>query len=375
MPILQPLLFTPGPTPIHPKIARVLSQPVPHHRTPEFESIFAGVRAHLKQMTGTAEVLTLVCSGTGAMEAVLCHFVEARTQEPKLLVLNNGKFGERFFKIAQAHQLNALEIKSAWDSPISPQEVLAFLQAHPSLEVLALQACDSSGGLRLDFEGIAKIAKEHNPNLLVVVDVITALGVEPLDVAHVDVLIGGSQKAFMAPVGLGILGLSPLAIQKLTPKGYYFNLHAELANQQKNTTAFTAGISHIIALKAYFECVAELGGLDILFADTKKRALASHQALKALGLQIYPKAPAPSMSTIYHKQATQIRKHLKKYGVIVAGGQDHLKDVLLRINHMGLVEVYEIAWVLNALEQTLLDLGLKSSFEGVAVRVFMQHYY
>ncbi len=121
--------------------------------------------------------------------------------------------------------------------------------------------------------------------------------------------------------------------------------------------------------------MAELGGLDVLFADTKKRAQASHQALEALGLQIYPKAPAFSMSTIYHEQATQIRKHLKKYGVIVAGGQDHLKDVLLRINHMGLVEVYEIAWVLNALEQTLLDLGLKSSFEGVAVRTFMQHYY
>ncbi|CCM10988.1 pyridoxal-phosphate-dependent aminotransferase family protein [Helicobacter heilmannii] len=371
----QTLLFTPGPTPIHPAISNTLSQPIPHHRTPEFEAIFGSVRQKLKEMVGLAEVLTLVSSGTGAMEAAISQFVRP-SPEPALLVLNNGKFGERFGKIARAHGLSVVELKSAWDTPISPAQVLEALQKNPSIQAIALQVCDSSGGLRLDFEGISKAAKEHNPKIITVIDAITALGVEPLDTTHVDVLIGGSQKAFMLPVGLGFLALSDFALSRLEDRGYYFNLKLELKNQQKNTTAFTAGISHILGLQTYFALVQELGGLEVLYTATKRRAESSNKALEALGLKIYPKAPALCMSVIYHEQAKDIRKHLNtKYGVLVAGGQDGLKDYLLRINHMGIIEVYQSAWVLSALEQSLVDLGLKAQFEGVAIKAFMQHHY
>ncbi|GMB95687.1 aminotransferase class V-fold PLP-dependent enzyme [Helicobacter sp. NHP22-001] len=371
----QTLLFTPGPTPLHPAVANTLSQPILHHRTPEFEAIFGSVRQQLKEMIGLAEVLTLVSSGTGAMEAALLQFVRPST-EPALLVLNNGKFGERFGKIARAHSLSVVEIKSAWDTPISPKEVLEVLQKNPSIQAIALQVCDSSGGLRLDFENITKVAKEHNPKIVTIIDAITALGVEPLQTSHIDVLIGGSQKAFMLPVGLSFLGLSDFALSQLEDRGYYFNLKLELKNQQKNTTAFTAGISHILGLQTYFECVQNLGGFDTLYTATKKRAESTHKALEALGLEIYPKAPALCMSVIYHEQASRIRKHLhQKYGVLVAGGQDALKDYLLRINHMGIIETHQSAWVLSALEQSLVDLKLRPSFEGVAIKAFMQHHY
>ncbi|BEG57482.1 Putative aminotransferase SerC [Helicobacter sp. NHP21005] len=372
----QTLLFTPGPTPIHPSISNTLSQPIPHHRTPEFEAIFGSARQQLKEMVGLAEVLTLVSSGTGAMEAALLQFVPLSSEQPALLVLNNGKFGERFGKIARAHGLSVVELKSAWDTPISPDQVLKALQADPSIQAIALQVCDSSGGLRLDFEGITKAAKQHNPKIVTIIDAITALGVEPLDTTHVDVLIGGSQKAFMLPVGLSFLGLSDFALSKLEDKGYYFNLKLELKNQQKNTTAFTAGISHILGLQTYFTLLQDLGGFDALYRATKKRAASTNIALEALGLKIYPKAPALCMSVIYHERAKDIRKHLNtKYGVLVAGGQDDLKDHLLRINHMGIIEVYQSAWVLSALEQSLVDLGLKAQFEGVAIKAFMQHHY
>ncbi|CRF47885.1 Phosphoserine aminotransferase [Helicobacter heilmannii] len=372
----QTLLFTPGPTPLHPAVANTLSQPIPHHRTPEFEAIFGSIRQRLKEMIGLAEVLTLVSSGTGAMEAALLQFVPLSSEQPALLVLNNGKFGERFGKIARAHSLSVVELKSAWDTPISPDQVLKALQANPSIQAIALQVCDSSGGLRLDFEGITKAAKQHNPKIVTIIDAITALGVEPLDTTHVDVLIGGSQKAFMLPVGLSFLGLSDFALSKLADRGYYFNLKLELKNQQKNTTAFTAGISHILGLQTYFTLLQDLGGFDALYRATKKRAASTNIALEALGLKIYPKAPAPCMSVIHHERAKDIRKHLhQQYGVLVAGGQDALKDHLLRINHMGIIEVYQSAWVLSALEQSLVDLGLKAQFEGVAIKAFMQHHY
>ncbi|GMB95149.1 Putative aminotransferase SerC [Helicobacter heilmannii] len=371
----QTLLFTPGPTPLHPAIANTLSQPIPHHRTPEFEAIFGSVRQQLKDMIGLVEVLALVSSGTGAMEAAISQFVRP-SPEPALLVLNNGKFGERFGKIAQAHGLSVVEIKSAWDTPISPKQVLEALQANPSIQAIALQVCDSSGGLRLDFENITKTAKQHNPKIVTIIDAITALGVEPLQTSHVDVLIGGSQKAFMLPVGLSFVGLSDFALSQLEDRGYYFNLKLELKNQQKNTTAFTAGISHILGLQTYFTLLQDLGGFDALYSATKKRAESTNIALEALGLTIYPKTPALCMSVIHHERAKDIRKHLNtKYGVLVAGGQDALKDHLLRINHMGIIEVYQSAWVLSALEQSLVDLKLRASFEGVAIKSFMQHHY
>ncbi|WP_104690970.1 pyridoxal-phosphate-dependent aminotransferase family protein [Helicobacter heilmannii] len=371
----QTLLFTPGPTPLHPAIANTLSQPIPHHRTPEFEAIFGSVRQQLKDMIGLVEVLALVSSGTGAMEAAISQFVRP-SPEPALLVLNNGKFGERFGKIAQAHGLSVVEIKSAWDTPISPKQVLEALQANPSIQAIALQVCDSSGGLRLDFENITKTAKQHNPKIVTIIDAITALGVEPLQTSHVDVLIGGSQKAFMLPVGLSFVGLSDFALSQLEDRGYYFNLKLELKNQQKNTTAFTAGISHILGLQTYFTLLQDLGGFDALYSATKKRAESTNIALEALGLTIYPKTPALCMSVIYHEQASRIRKHLhQKYGVLVAGGQDALKDYLLRINHMGIIETHQSAWVLSALEQSLVDLKLRPSFEGVAIKAFMQHHY
>ena len=78
-----------------------------------------------------------------------------------------------------------------------------------------MQMCESAGGLRHPAEAIAKAIKEYNPNIIVVVDAITAMGVEAIDTSHIDALIGGSQKAFMLPPGLSIIGLSPQAIQKI----------------------------------------------------------------------------------------------------------------------------------------------------------------
>jgi len=360
------LLFTPGPTPVPQNVRNAMAAETMHHRTPEFEAIFEKTRKHLFKLFNTDEVVMIASSGTGAMEAAvinLCHNT--------LLNVNSGKFGERFGKIAKAHGLGSVEIKNEWDTPVSVEAVVEAVKANSNIDAIAVQISESAGGLRHPVEEIAKAVKAINPEIMIIADGITAVGVEPIDVTNIDALIAGSQKALMLPPGLAIIGLSSAAIEKIGEgKGYYLNLASEIKKQRQNTTAYTAATTLVIGLLEILETIEANGGLDVLYAKTATRAKAVRGALEALGLHSYPKSPAKSMTTIDDENASEIRKILKEeYGVNVAGGQDHLKGKIFRINQMGLIEEYEMAWVVNAVELALAKLG-RRPYDGTANRVF-----
>lgn len=365
------LLFTPGPTPVPLNVRNAMSGETIHHRTPEFEEIFAKTRKHLFELFKTDEVLMLASTGSGAMEAAvvnLCH--------KKLLNINSGKFGERFGKIALAHGLENVEIKNEWNTPASVESVVELLKENPDVDAIAVQMSESAGGLRHHVEEIAKATKGINPRIMVIVDGITAVGVEKIDVTHVDCLIAGSQKALMLPPGLALLGLSNNAIEKIgTGRGYYFNLASEIKSQRKNTTAYTATTTLIIGLLEVLETIQSQGGLDRLYETTALRANAVKASLSAIGLHIYPSSVAKSMTTIDDEHATEIRNILKDdFNVNVAGGQDHLKGKIFRINQMGLIPAYEIVWVVNAVELALDKLG-RRKYDGTANKIFNEVYF
>ncbi|MCX6075836.1 MAG: alanine--glyoxylate aminotransferase family protein [Campylobacterales bacterium] len=362
------LLFTPGPTPVPQNVRNAMSDETMHHRTPEFEAIFEKTRKHLFNLFKSDEVVMLSSSGTGAMEAAvtnLCHNT--------LLNVNSGKFGERFGKIAVANGLKSVEIKNEWDTAVSVSEVVEAIKNNSEIDAIAVQISESAGGLRHPVEEIAKAVKEINPNIIIIADGITAVGVEKIDISNIDCLIAGSQKALMLPPGLSILGLGKKALEKIgSGKGYYFNLATEIKSQRKNTTAWTAATTLIIGLLEIFETIERDGGLEKLYKDTALRAEAVQAALEAIGLHVYPKTPAKSMTTIDDKDASAIRKMLKnEFGVNVAGGQDHLEGKIFRINQMGLIPIYEIAWVVNSIEMALSKLG-RRTYDGSASRILNQ---
>ncbi len=365
------LLFTPGPTAV-PEFVRVaMAGETIHHRTAEFEEIFGETRELLFKLFATDEVIMLASSGTGAMESAvvnLCH--------DTLLSINSGKFGERFGKIAVASGLKNIEIKHDWDTPASVDEVVEAIKANPQIDAIAIQISESAGGLRHPVEEIAKAVKEINPDIMVIADGITAVGVERIAVEHIDCLIAGSQKALMLPPGLSILGLSSRAIEKIGQgKGYYLNLASEIKKQSQNTTAYTAATTLIIGLRAILRHIDEGDGFGKLYCDTARRAKATRFALEAIGLHSYPTAPARSMTTIDDNDASEIRSLLKSdFGVNVAGGQDHLKGKIFRINQMGLIPINEMVWVVNAVELALAKIG-RREFDGTASRIFNETYF
>ncbi len=363
------MLLTPGPTPVPEFVRKSMSDITIHHRTPEFESIFAQTRELLFELYGMDEVVMLASSGTGAMEACVTNLTIK-----KALTVNSGKFGERFGKICQAYDIDFTEIKHEWDTPVEVNEVLDIIKNDSDIDAIFIQVCESAGGLRHPVETIAKEVKKINKDILIIADGITAIGVEKIDTTNIDALITGSQKALMLPPGLAIIGLSNDAVSRCesNAKGYYFNLASEIKKQRTNTTAYTAATTLIIGLREILSYIKNNGGFDNLYEKTALRAQATREALKAISCEIYPKNPANAMTTVYTEYAPQIRKILKeKYDVNIAGGQDHIKKLIFRINHMGLVEDFEAAWVVNAIELAYDELGLRP-FDGTANRVFLE---
>ena len=365
------MLLTPGPTPVPEFVRTAMADITLHHRTPEFEKIFGKTRKLLLELLGMDECVMIASSGTGAMEACITNLTHS-----KALTINAGKFGERFGKICQAHNIENTELKYEWNTPASVEQIVEIIKSDDKIDAVFIQICESAGGLRHPVEQIAWEVKQINPNISIIADGITAVGVEKIDTTNIDALITGSQKALMLPPGLSMIGFSQNAVSKIEekPAGYYFNLLSEIKKQKQNTTAYTAATTLIIGLGAILENIKE-NSFETLYTKTAKRAQATRDALVAIGLEIYPTTPANAMTTIYTENSNELRKILKeKYNVNIAGGQDHLKGKIFRVNHMGLVEDFEASWAVNAIEKAMADLGLRD-FDGTANKTFMETYF
>jgi aspartate aminotransferase-like enzyme len=347
-----------------------MATPTLHHRTPEFEAIFKEARERLLKLFGMDECVMLASSGTGAMQACVLNLCKT-----KALTINAGKFGERFSKIVTAMGKELVELKYEWNTPASLEDVKKALEENADIDTLFIQVSESAGGLRHPVEEIASYVKSVNPDIMVVADGITAVGVEKIDTTNIDALVAGSQKALMLPPGLAMIGLSSDAVERIgSGVDYYFNLASEIKKQQQNTTAYTAPTTLIIGLNAIFDAI-DKEGLETLYVKTIARAKATQSALESIGLKIYPSTPALSMATVIDEDAEPIRKLLKtKYAVNMAGGQDHLKGKIFRINQMGLIPVNESVWVVNAVEMALSELG-RRPFDGTASKTFNEVYF
>ncbi|WP_417326668.1 pyridoxal-phosphate-dependent aminotransferase family protein [Halarcobacter sp.] len=363
------MLLTPGPTPVPEFVRKAMADVTIHHRTPEFEKIFEETRELLFELYGMDEVVMLASSGSGAMEACVTNLTKK-----KALTVNSGKFGERFGKICKAFDIEYTEIKNEWNTPVSVDAILEAVKNDSEIDAIFIQLCESAGGLRHPVEEIAKEVKKLNKDITIVADGITAIGVEKIDTTNLDAVITGSQKALMLPPGLAVIGLSNDAVSKIeeNAKGFYFNLATEIKKQRTNTTAWTAATTLIIGLKEILAHIKNNGGFDALYEKTALRAKATREALIAIGCEVFPSSPANAMTTIYTENAPEIRKILKtKYNVNIAGGQDHIKKLIFRVNHMGLVEDFEATWVVNAIELAMDELKLRD-FDGTASKVFSQ---
>src|SRR3990170_2856540 len=283
--MIKQYLLSPGPTPIPNEVALAMSETMIHHRTPQFNRVFEEVRQGLKTLFGTKnDVLMLASSGTGAMEASVANLF---SPGDKVLVINGGKFGERWLNISNAYGLNPVELKVPWGQAVKVADVEKALKANSDVQGVMIQASETSTTVLHPVKDIAKLTK-NGP--LFLVDGVTAVGVVPLflDDWGIDALVTGSQKALMLPPGLGFVALSDRAWEK-TKKAklprFYFDLNLERKNQEKGSGAFTPAVSLIFGLRAAL-AMMEREGIDKVYARHARLCRATRAGATALGLKL-----------------------------------------------------------------------------------------
>ncbi|MEK6759010.1 MAG: alanine--glyoxylate aminotransferase family protein [Deltaproteobacteria bacterium] len=366
-------LLAPGPTPVPESALLAMAQPMIHHRTPQFSEIFKETAELLKYVFQTKQdVLMLAASGTGAMEGSI---VNLYSPGDEVLVINGGKFGERWGKIAEAYGLKTHTITVEWGKAVSVADVKKALEANPNIKGVLLQASETSTTVAHPVKEIAELTKGRD-NCLTIVDGITGVGVFdiPMDDWGIDVLVSGSQKAFMLPPGLAFVALSEKAwkFQETAkcPK-FYFDYKKERKNLKDNTTAYTPAVSLIIGLREALKLIKE-EGLYNVFARHDRLARATKAAVTALGMKLLaPDAPSNAATGAFVPEGVdggKLVKYLRdEMGVTLAGGQDHLKGKILRFAHLGYIDTFDIIIAISALEIALSKLGHKVTFgKGVA---------
>lgn len=360
--MLKNYLLAPGPTPVPSRVLLAMAQPIIHHRTPQFSRIFSEAKNGLKELYQTQQdVLMLAASGSGAMEAAVSNLFSPGEE---VLVINGGKFGERWMKIAAAFGLKVTELRVEWGKSASVAEVSSLLDRRSAIRAVMVQASETSTTVLHPVEALAELTRKRD--VLLIVDGITAVGVVdvPMDRWGIDVLITGSQKALMLPPGLAFIALSERAWQRTktakVPR-FYFDLAKERDNQAKDTTAWTPAISLIIGLRESLAMIRE-EGLARVFERHARMAAATRAAAAALDLKLVaPDAPSPAVTGMYTPadvDGGKLVAYLRdRMGVTFAGGQDQLKGKIVRIAHLGYMGAFDVVTAIAALEMALCHFG------------------
>lgn len=358
MHIKKQRLLTPGPTPLYPPALHAMMASDVHHRTQDFVKVQAQALSSLKEVMGTSnDVLILVSSGSGAMEASVSNFFSAGD---KVIVCVAGKFGERWQEIAKAFGLNAIVLQSEYGDSVAPERVEAALKENPDAKGVFVQASETSTGAAHDIQAMAAAVK--STQTLLIVDAITGLGTMPLDIDGwgIDICIGGSQKAFMIPPGLAFLSISPKAWERnatATIPRFYFDLKKEKKMVDKGEgSSWTPNTSHIIALNAALDYIKQLG-MPKLVENAQMLAKATRDAAAALGLELFAKNPGSSVTAIKAPAGMDsgviVKAFRTQFGAIIANGQGSMKGQIFRMAHLGYFDFADTFAVIAALELIL----------------------
>jgi aspartate aminotransferase-like enzyme len=372
-------LFTPGPTPVPPEVLAALSEPVLHHRAPDFREVYERVLERLREVHRTeTDVMLFTCSGTGAFESAIVNLC---SPGERVLAVSAGHFGERWSAMARTFGCEVEELRYAWGETPSPDDLARKLAELDPVSLVFLVHSETSTGVVADVQALAAVAKEAGA--LVVVDAVSSLGAVPLELDDwgLDVVVAGSQKALMTPPGLATAAVSAAAWERVAGAGsprYYLDWERTRKAQEKLDSAFTPAVSLVVALDVALGLLLE-GGLEAAFERHVRLGRACRAGIKAMGLELF--SPDEDRSAVVTAarmpeglESRELTLELReRHGVTIAGGQGPLKDAIFRIGHIGWYDEFDIATALSAVELVLGELGAPIE-RGVAATRALETY-
>jgi aspartate aminotransferase-like enzyme len=360
----EPNLRIPGPTALPPTVREAGGRQMINHRGPEFAAMLGRILDGMKPFFGTSnDVAVLTCAGSGGLEAAV---VNTLSPGDRVLGVSIGSFGDRFAKIAGIYGADVTNLDAEWGYAAAPDEIRERLRAMPDVKAVLVTHNETSTGVMNPIETLAAAIREERPEALILVDSVSGLGAVPfeMDAWGVDVVVTGSQKAWMAAPGLAMIAASErawAAMESAKMPRFYLDLRSHRESAALGQTPFTPAIAVVYQVDEGLRLMHE-EGKDNVFLRHEACAAASRAGLEALGFHLLADAAVASKTVTAVNlpeghEWKPFNAAIKSHGLVLAGGQGKLTGKIFRLGHLGSVTVDEILGAIAVLERVSLEQG------------------
>jgi aspartate aminotransferase-like enzyme len=368
----EPNLRIPGPTALPPSVREAGGRQMVNHRGEEFKALLGRVTDAMKPYFGTRhDVILLTCAGTGGLEAAI---VNTLSPGDPVLAVTMGAFGDRFAKIADVYSASVTRLDVEWGEAPDPAEVARAASAIAGLKAVLLTHNETSTGVTADVKAIAAAVRDVVPEALLLVDAISALGAVPFAMDHwgLDLVVTGSQKAWMAAPGMAMVAVGPrawAAAETARMPRFYLDLAKHRESAVSGETPWTPAVAVLFQVDEGLRLMTAEG--DGVFARHEAAMAMARAGLRAIGFELLADDRVASRTVTAARIPDGLdwkafNGALKARGLVLAGGQGKLKGKIFRLGHLGSVTTDDILAAIGVLEQTAIEQGL-SGRPGEAV--------
>jgi aspartate aminotransferase-like enzyme len=351
------ILFTPGPIDIPDDILQETAQPLVYHREEQFGNLLSEIADMLRRIIySNGQIFFFTSSGTGAMEAA-CSNILSSSDVPIVAVC--GKFGERWVELCEAYRIQPIVIREDYGKSIKPERIEDELKKCGKPTIIFTTLTETSTGALDDIKTFGEISKKYDSML--VVDGVAGLGADfcAQQDWHIDILIGASQKAFMAPPGISFLAASKRALVKMKTSDlprYYFHIPMYEKFITRHQTPFTPAITVLYGLRKGLKTILKRG-VQENFEHHKIMAQHVRKRIEEMGYDMLPDFPSNALTVVKMRStidSTEVIKEIKeKHHILFANGQQNLRGKIIRIGHMGNYDTKKLDKALDVLHKVL----------------------
>jgi aspartate aminotransferase-like enzyme len=369
----EPNLRIPGPTALPPTVREAGARQMINHRGPEFAAMLERILSGMRPYFGTtSDIAMITTAGTGGLEAAV---VNVLSPGDRVLGVSIGSFGDRFAKIARTYGADVTKIDAEWGEAADPAEVRETLRANPGVKAVLLTHNETSTAVMNPIPELAAAVHEEAPEALILVDSVSGLGAVPfeMDAWGVDVVVTGSQKAWMSAPGLAMIAASPrawTAMEHATMPRLYLDLVQHRDSHAAGQTPWTPAIAVVFQVDEGIRLMSAEGA-EHVFARHEACAAAARAGLRALGFDLFANQAHASRTVTAALVPDDLdwkafNGDLKRRGLVLAGGQGKLTGKIFRLGHLGSVTLEEILGAMSVLEFASIQAG-RSIRPGAAV--------
>ncbi len=355
------VLLNPGPVNVSERVRQALLRPDICHRESEFTEMLHRIQEKLLKafVPGTESdyaAAIITGSGTSAVESALMSSIP---HGRRILIMNNGVYGERLSSIVGLHRLGVSELKYDWTQRPDPERLRLALRQHPEVHGVAMVHHETTTGLLNPVKEIGEVVDSQNR--VFIVDAVSALAGETIDIAgsHMYMVAGTAGKCIQGFPGVSFVLVRKGFLERMRnyPKrSWYLHLTHYVDDQGRGTVPFTPAVQ---VYNAFDEALSELleEGVAKRILRYKKMATYIRERMAKIGIKpvLTPEKQSNTITAFYLPEGmsySTLHDKLKTQGYVIYAGQGNLENRIFRVANMGALTEAQFNGFLDAFEKS-----------------------